>query len=133
MQIDPRLREFDFGAWEGLTWDEITRRWPELREHGAMAAKRYCPEGGERFEDVCVRTQSFIEDIRARVDERVLVVTHAGILHAVLDVLGATIVGWPADGLRVAFSQASLTRMTFDGEQARLTALNDIRHLDPSA
>jgi alpha-ribazole phosphatase len=129
---DPRIREFDFGEWEGLTWSEIVERWPEFREHGATAAKLYQPEGGERFDDVCARVAAFLDDLRRTAHERVLVVTHAGVLHAVLDVLGSSIQDRPGDGLSVSFSQASITRIAMVGEQARLITLNDVSHLSPA-
>lgn len=133
VQIDRRIREFDFGEWEGLTWPEIVERWPEFREHGATAAKLYQPEGGERFDDVCVRVESFLEDLRRTPREHVLVVTHAGVLHAVLEVLGESIQDRPGDGLSVSFSQASVTRITMSGEQVRLITLNDVSHLSSAS
>ena len=44
---DPRLREFDFGEWEGLTWDEIVATRPHLRERALTSASLYSPDGGE--------------------------------------------------------------------------------------
>ena len=129
VQSDPRIREFDFGAWEGLTWPEIVERWPAFADQGATAAKFYQPEGGERFEDVCVRVEQFLDDLRRTNHEHVLVVTHAGVLHAVLEVLGSSIQDRPGDGLSVSFSQASVTRIAMDGEQARIITLNDVSHL----
>jgi len=133
VQIDPRIREFDFGEWEGLTWPEIIERWPQFAEHGATAAKLYQPEGGERFEDVCARVQSFLDDLRRTSHEDVLVVTHAGVLHAVLDVLGSAIQDLPGDGLSVSFSQASVTRIAMTPEQVRLITLNDVSHLNSAS
>jgi broad specificity phosphatase PhoE len=133
VKIDPRIREFDFGEWEGLTWQQIVERWPEFREQGATAAKLYQPEGGETFDAVCVRVESFLNDLRRTSYENVLVVTHAGVLHAVLDVLGEAIQDRPGDGLSVSFSQASVTRITMVGEQVRLITLNDVSHLSSTS
>ena len=132
VRLDPRIREFDFGAWEGLTWDEITERWPEFRDQRATAAKLYQPQGGETFERVCERVRAFLDDVRRRPEEGVLVVTHAGVLHAVLAVLGETLRDRPADGLSVSFSQASITRIAMNGDEARIITLNDVSHLDPA-
>ncbi len=130
VNIDPRIREFDFGEWEGLTWAEIIGRWPECADHGATAAKLYQPEGGERFHDVRVRVQSFLDDLRRASYDDVLIVTHAGVLHAVLDVLGSNIADGPSEGVSVTFSQASITKIAITAQEVRLITLDDIRHLD---
>lgn len=133
VQRDARLREFDFGAWEGLTWAEIVARWPEFADQGGTVAKSYTPEGGETFAAVCARVAAFLADVRATSFERVLVVTHAGVLHAVLDVLGAAIDDRAGDHLALAFSQASITTIAMEGEQARLITLNDVSHLNTTS
>lgn len=131
VRTDARIREFDFGEWEGLTWTQIVERWPEFAEQGGTVAKFYTPEGGESFAEVCVRVASFIRDLRASTHERVLVVTHAGVLHAVLEVVGAAIDDRAGDHFALAFSQASITTIAMEGEQARLITLNDVSHLNP--
>ncbi len=130
---DARLREFNFGAWEGLTWNEITERWPELRDHGSTAAKLYQPEGGESFDEVCARVGAFFEDIRTPSDETVLVVTHAGVLHATLEVFGASIVDRKGDALSLSFNPASITELAMDGDAVRIITLNHVAHLDSIA
>ncbi len=132
VRSDPRLREFDFGAWEGLTWDEIVATRPHLRESARTAATRYVPEGGETFEAVRERVASFLAEVtkEARSDRRVAVVAHAGPLHAALAALGLP----PTDefGNAAMFSAASLTRITMDGGRPRLITLGDVRHLHPA-
>jgi broad specificity phosphatase PhoE len=130
---DDRLREFDFGAWEGLTWDEIVRRWPFLRGRGSTSAKEYAPEGGERFEDVCDRVRSFLAELATTANGKILIVTHAGVLHAALAVLGNRTYDRPEDRLSLSFAPASISRITMDTEHARIMMLNDVRHLRTSA
>lgn len=128
--VDARLREFSFGAWEGLTWDEILARHPHLREAGRTSAGLYVPEGGETFADLRARVNSFLDELRARDDERVVLVTHAGPLHAALAVLEAVPLDDAGAPLGVRFSPASVTRITMEGGRARLITLNDVGHLD---
>lgn len=106
---DPRLREFDFGLWEGLSWNEILDRWPEVGEHAPTQARYYAPHGGESFEDVAARVGSFFEDVRATAGDEacVLVVAHAGVLHAAIAVLQPPNV----DPLTVVFKNGSVTRI----------------------
>jgi broad specificity phosphatase PhoE len=124
---DARLREFDFGLWEGLTWSEIVARFPELATNPPTAARNYAPPGGEAFDAVEARVSAFLKDLRALpADARVLVVTHAGPLHAVFSVLTPE----GLDSRRVAFANASITRIAVNGERALVSALSDVSHLE---
>ena len=124
MQRDARWREFAFGQWEGLTWDEIAERWPHAREHGATAAKRYTPEGGESFEVVCARVANAIADLQTSGFERILVVTHAGTLHAMLHTLFGEREAEMQEVFGVRFSPGSVTRVRLDVGRAELLSLN---------
>ncbi|HUA09732.1 MAG TPA: histidine phosphatase family protein [Candidatus Acidoferrales bacterium] len=127
---DKRLREFDFGKWEGLTWAEIVEKWPEFAHARPTQARLYAPPGGERFEDVVARVGAFFGQFRlAQPHERILVVTHAGVLHAVIAALQPAIV----DPLAVTFATASITRIAMEEGRARIMSLNDVGHLDSIA
>ena len=88
-EVDPGWRERDFGAWEGLTWAEITERSPELAAAVAIDVRNFQPEGGELFDDVKARVAGAYERALEKIDDgaTALVVAHAGVLHALLDVL----------------------------------------------
>jgi probable phosphoglycerate mutase len=98
-QIDDRLREFDYGEYEGLTSDEIQARRPgwDLWTDG-------CP-GGESAEDVGARMDALIAE-RLRADgERVLVFGHG---HA-LRILAARWLGLaPREGRVLLLAPAGL-------------------------
>lgn len=123
--MDARWREFAFGEWEGLTWDEIVERWPHLREQSSSAAKAYRPQGGESFEQVVARVRDAIEDLTKGSHRNVLVVTHAGALHAMLEVL------FHGEAPPVRFLPAAVTHVRLVDGQAHLLRLNDVAHLDP--
>jgi alpha-ribazole phosphatase len=130
LRTDERLREFDFGQWEGLTWTEISERWPDTAGRAATSARFYNPPGGERFEDVVTRVDAFVRDLRALSDDaRVLAVGHAGTLHAALAALKPE----GLDPLGVVFSNASYSRFAMEGDRVRIITLNDVSHLDPTA
>jgi broad specificity phosphatase PhoE len=125
--IEPRIREFDFGEWEGLTWDEIVARWPDVQAYGSTAARLYHPQGGESFDAVCARVASFVADLRLCGDARVLAVTHAGVLHALFEVFGDTLEGRGPEPIR--FAHASVTHIAIEPKRARIVTLNDVSHL----
>jgi broad specificity phosphatase PhoE len=130
LERDPRWREFAFGEWEGLTWDEIVERWPDLASHGSVTARLYTPVGGESFECVRARVSQAITDIRSRGCAHALVVTHAGPLHAMLHTFFGERQAEMAEALAVRFSPASVTRVDVDEHgRADLVTLNEIAHL----
>jgi probable phosphoglycerate mutase len=65
IEVDERLRELDYGRWEGLTYAEIDGHDPELRarwEHDPAAT--HSP-GGESGDDVAARALNFLVDLIA--------------------------------------------------------------------
>jgi broad specificity phosphatase PhoE len=114
---DARLREFAFGAWEGLTWAEILAERPHLSEANWHHAQLYAPEGGENFDAVCARVRSFCDDLEMQGVRTAAAVTHAGTLHALLRVLDLT---ESRQAVPVNFFPASITRVFKDGSAWQL-------------
>jgi broad specificity phosphatase PhoE len=114
---DERLREFAFGAWEGLTWAEILAERPHLSESNWHHAQLYAPEGGENFDAVCARVHSFFDELAGQGLSDVAVVTHAGTLHAMLSVLDLP---ESKQAVPVNFFPASITRIVEDAGGWRL-------------
>lgn len=130
VQRDARLREFDFGTWEGLTWNEIVAAHPHLAGRGSTAANLYAPPGGESFDDVKARVESFINEMRSRHSgSRIVAVTHAGPLHAVLSVLGLDPPATPRDNLSLRFTPGGITRIELEARGAHIVELDSVRHL----
>ena len=58
IQLDPAWREIAFGVWEGLTWDEIGIKYPEVeKQHRADPFRTRVPEG-ETQEEVLHRSKT---------------------------------------------------------------------------
>ena len=126
---DPRWREFAFGEWEGLTWEEIAQRWPEIAEQAATAAKAYAPPGGETFDAVRERVGSALDELRASNHLHALIVTHAGPLHAMLHHLFSDRESEMPELLGIRFTPASITRIAIEDGEPVLLGLNDVTHL----
>ena len=86
------LREVDFGAFEGLTWEEARALDPETCAAWLARPHDVTFPGGEAFESVSVRALAALSSLRAsRRGESLLVVAHAGVNRAILaDALGTT-------------------------------------------
>ncbi len=138
VETDPRLMEMDYGAWEGLTYEQIDAvdaagraRW--VADPAACA----CP-GGESGAEVASRARSFLVDLLAwaaarRDDPVVLAVAHSTLNR----VLVCVAVGVPIAQYRRRFTQgqANLTVLRWPtgalpGE-ARILTVNDISHVAP--
>ena len=60
IEIEPRLSEFAFGAWEGLNWEEIQRDHLESYERRKADRWNVRVPGGESFADVAVRVAAWL-------------------------------------------------------------------------
>ncbi|QTD46854.1 histidine phosphatase family protein [Ottowia testudinis] len=101
LRTDDRLREMDFGAWEGRAWASI----PRAAFDAWLADFADAPpgEGGETVRALMARVGAAWDDWRASGTDA-LWVTHAGVMRAALllarDVrLPAAAADWPADTL----------------------------------
>jgi broad specificity phosphatase PhoE len=129
VERDPRWREFAFGDWEGLTWDQIVARHPELVESPSTSVKRYIAPGGESFDDVLLRVSHALTELQGASHGNILIVTHAGPLHAMLHTFFGHREAAMQEVLGVRFSPASITRIEVANGQAELLALNDVAHM----
>jgi alpha-ribazole phosphatase len=78
---DARLLELNFGSWEGLQFDSIEA---DLLQHWTDNIVTAKPPNGENFEELYLRVTSFWKDLLAIDAKQVLVVTHAGVIRALL-------------------------------------------------
>lgn len=86
---DPRLREMSFGLWEGQTFSEIYRDYPDQFEEWFKHTNDYTVPGGESVNSLLERIRSFMDDIKDRYNGTVLLVTHGGVIRSFLfSVLG---------------------------------------------
>jgi len=76
LRFDARLREMDFGDWEGMRWDEIRRT---DSDPWAEDPWNVAPPGGETFAAVHARVASAIRDIGPG---NTAMVCHAGPIRA---------------------------------------------------
>jgi len=87
-QLEPRLRELDYGAWEGLTAEQIRARWPGMLERWRHDPTGMCPPGGERPEALRARIVEWWQSVVARYDDaRLLVIAHSGSLRMLLSIV----------------------------------------------
>ena len=82
--LDDRLTELSFGAWEGFTWPELKGREP-IRVRVRKADKwHFVPPGGESYADLAERVRPWLDTVT----ERLVVVAHGGVARALMVLAG---------------------------------------------
>jgi broad specificity phosphatase PhoE len=119
-QVDERLVELDYGAWDGRSFTELppgdVARWRE--------DPTFAPPGGESLTDVAGRVAGFCAELLG--DEIVVAVSHVSPIKA-----GAL---WAIDGpqelaWRMFLDLASVTRIGTREGSAYLASFNETAHL----
>ena len=96
---DDRLAEQNFGIFEGQTYQELTKKYPQEWADWNRDFSGYRIPGGESFLDVRKRTESFFFDLKKMSEKEdrefsVLLVAHKGTLGHLL----AVSLGLPPEG-----------------------------------
>ena len=103
--FDERLREMNFGAWEGQAWDDIPRA--ELDAWAADVAG-YAPPGGESPFALQRRALDFVAGLSVA---EAVIVTHAGVIRTLL-------AHWqglpPEQWTQLVFAYGSRTRVVLE-------------------
>jgi ribonuclease H / adenosylcobalamin/alpha-ribazole phosphatase len=147
---DDRLKEMDYGAWEGHTVEEVERRFPGEFARYVEDPSSFLFDGGESGSLVARRVGPFIDDLldwaegssndrasgdRASdgADRSVLVVGHSSLNR----VMAALVLGVPLRDYRrrFQFDWASLTVLRWESRVggAQLVLGNDVAHLRGTA
>lgn len=81
---DDRLRELNFGDWEGLHHKEVMEKHREAWEKWGSDWKNAAPPGGESFIEIYSRVKCCIEDIlKEYKGKRILLVSHQGSMRII--------------------------------------------------
>jgi probable phosphoglycerate mutase len=124
---DDGFRETDFGAWEGLTFAEVRKRWPSEMT-AWLADPAVAPPGGESFAEVSERVTAALARVLAgRAGQRVLLVSH---VTPIKTLVAAALLAPSAALYRMHLDVAALCEIDWyaDGP-AVLRSFNDTAHL----
>lgn len=128
---DQRLREADFGAWEGLALPEIAARWPELLAVWREDPTHIRPPDGETLAELQARVVDVLHDLQARHPAgQVGIVAHGGTIRAAIALALGTDMSLFR---RVRLDNCSISIIRAEGEQYTLMHMNDICHLGDRA
>lgn len=125
---DPRLREQDFGDYEGRALSELLAENPPFAEAWTQDFSLLHPPGGESFAQTTARMLNWFEEARPRqAGEVVLAVSHGLSLTALLCALtGLT----PREAMRRGLFRhpnAASTALTLDAESGRIVEYSPVQ------
>jgi broad specificity phosphatase PhoE len=85
VEIRPELREMQFGRWEGLSWNQISGRFPKLAASWIERFPHQPIPGGEPLSQFKKRIAAVVREIvAANRGQCALIVTHAGVIRFTL-------------------------------------------------
>jgi phosphoserine phosphatase len=131
VRSEPRLRELHFGAWEGLTYEEVRETDLACLTAWEADAPRAAPPGGETLAELAGWISAFFtgltpETAAAGQERTVLVVAHRGSLQVLLSLaLGLP----PLARWQFRLEPASLSELDLHPHGAVLVRLNDTHYV----
>ena len=125
---DRRLREMDFGEWEGKTSSEIALSHPEEHQRSKARDPDFRIPGGESFNDLYTRVVGCVTALSAaHPGQSICVVAHGGIL----DMMFRHTNGIGLERARVfSLYNAAFNCLEFESGRFRLEVWGDVAHLD---
>jgi broad specificity phosphatase PhoE len=132
VKTDARLQEIDVGEWEGKTWSEIERDYPEMAKVWKENPGAFVSPNGESMKEVYDRIWNGIIDIVKHNEGKTVLVTSHGcaIRNFLCRALGKT-----PDGLSDIewCDNTAVSVIDFDGAlKPKVVVMNDASHLPAS-
>jgi len=85
LTIDSRLKEQDWGQWEGKTVRQIEAEAPQILDAQVNAGWNFCPPGGESRRSALIRSRQALQEAAERyTGQQLLVVLHEGIVKCLI-------------------------------------------------
>lgn len=128
--LDQRLIELNYGAWEGLTLEEIKRAGPAIFQTWKHDPGNVAPPEGESGVQLVERVMPFLSDMARRHEYgNVLVVCH----KTVCRLIACHLLGIPLAEYRQAVQVDNAALNTFEVTNGvwRVVTMNDTSHLSP--
>jgi len=120
---DPALREFDFGLWDGMQFDDVSARDPDLSRTFWEQPGDTAPPGGESWNAVAARVSSAIDRLIGQVEGDLIAVSHFGAILTHLSRAGGLA---PEQALSHRIDTLSVTELHLGEDGWRIAAINHL-------
>ncbi len=121
LHVIDTLREIDFGDWEELTLQEAEAHHPACFAQFKHDTANWCPPNGESYARFRERVRSGLTQLRTIQTSHLLVITHGGVIRALLaELLQLT----PASAARFGIPLAGICQLWIDEQGGSLLRLH---------
>jgi len=116
--FDDRLKEMDYGDWEGKSWSEID---PDQRNAWIADFEGYRTPNGESLGDVYLRATQCISEIAKSPHQIAFVVTHGALIRCLVAYgMGLSL----NNAGRMQIDYGGVSRLMIDGERKQVESMN---------
>jgi probable phosphoglycerate mutase len=124
---EPGLRERQFGSFEGFSFEEIERRWPDDARRWRQRDEDFGPGGGETLRDFYARIVATTERLALRhAGQNIVLVAHGGVLDCLYRAATRLALNAPRTW---EVGNASINRLLHSPEGLTLVGWSDEGHL----
>ena len=128
---DTGLRERGFGDFEGLSYAEITQRWPEHAERWRRRDPEFGAPGGETLNQFYARSIAAAERLAAlHPGQTIALVSHGGVMDCLYRAASRVALDAPRSW---QLGNASINRLLYTPQGFTLVGWSDTCHLDDDA
>jgi probable phosphoglycerate mutase len=128
VRTDAGLRERGFGIFEGLTFSEVERRFPDQARRWRRREASFAPDGGEALQDFYGRAVGAVAALAAQHrGQHIAVVTHGGVLDALYRAASRVALDAPRTW---QLGNASINRLLASDDGFVLVGWDDAFHLE---
>jgi broad specificity phosphatase PhoE len=122
VEVRPELREMHFGEWEGLSWNQIAKRYPRLASLWIERFPNQTIPGAEPLSQFQKRIAAGVcKVVAANRGQCALIVTHAGVIRFTL----SKVLGLPARNLfRLAQDSCAVNVIDYLENRAVVRCIN---------
>lgn len=118
------LREFDFGAWDGRTFDEVAKSHPKLSREYWESPGDVAPPAGESWNNLSTRVSAKVAQLNARhCGRHIIAVAHIGVILTRVQIAAAVSA---KQALSHHIDTLSVTCLHWENNQWQVKTINHI-------
>lgn len=128
VEVSPQLIDLDYGEWQGLSHETVRDRYGQLYHEWLNNPQLVKMPAGESLDDVRRRAISLVEDITAKVEGAIVLVSHR-VVHKVL--ICALLALDISHFWNIRIDTAGISVFAYEDDRFVLTRHNDTSFLKP--